>query len=149
MADLDHFKHVNDTYGHLAGDAILREAAARMQAAVRSYDLVGRYGGEEFLIVLPGTSGSNAMQLAERLRVTLAQEPVGHEFFRISITASFGVAATGEGPGEGCQNLIRLADEALYRAKEKGRNRVEWTGAEEGATALGSLVAVVGRPGGD
>ena len=149
MADLDHFKHVNDTYGHLAGDAILREAAARMQAAVRSYDLVGRYGGEEFLIVLPGTSGSNAMQLAERLRVTLAQEPVGHEFFRISITASFGVAATGEGPGEGCQNLIRLADEALYRAKEKGRNRVEWSGAEEGATALGSLVAVVGRPGGD
>jgi diguanylate cyclase (GGDEF)-like protein len=95
MADLDHFKHVNDTYGHLAGDAILREAAGRLQAAVRSYDLVGRYGGEEFLIVLPGTSGPNATQLAERLRAAIAAEPVGYGFCRISVTASFGVAATG------------------------------------------------------
>jgi diguanylate cyclase (GGDEF)-like protein len=149
MADLDHFKHVNDTYGHLAGDAILREAAGRMQAAVRSYDLVGRYGGEEFLIVLPATSGPNAMQLAERLRATLAHEPVGHGSSRISVTASFGVTATGQAPSGDPQTLIRLADEALYRAKEQGRNRVEWSqAAEEETTALGNLVAVVGLPGG-
>jgi two-component system, cell cycle response regulator len=147
MVDLDHFKEVNDTYGHLAGDATLRETAGRMQAVVRSYDLVGRYGGEEFLIVLPGTSGPNAAQLAERLRAALAQEPVGARF-RIAVTASFGVAATGQGPDDDPQTLIRLADEALYRAKEKGRNRVEWAAAETETTALGNLAAVVGRPGG-
>jgi diguanylate cyclase (GGDEF)-like protein len=149
MVDLDHFKQVNDTYGHLAGDAILREAAGRMQFVVRSYDLVGRYGGEEFLIVLPGTSGANATQLAERLRATLAEEPVGHDLLRIRVTASFGVSATGQAAGDDPQTLIRLADEALYRAKEKGRNRVEWAGeAEEETTALGNLLAAAGRPGG-
>jgi two-component system, cell cycle response regulator len=149
MLDLDYFKRVNDTYGHLAGDAVLREAAGRMQAVVRSYDLVGRFGGEEFLIVLPGTSGANAAQLAERLRAALAQDPVRQELLRIPVTASFGVGAIGMAPGGDAQTLIRLADEALYRAKEKGRNRVEWLSeAKEETTALGNLVAVVGRPGG-
>ena len=149
MADLDHFKSVNDTYGHMAGDAVLREAAGRMQAAVRSYDLVGRFGGEEFLIVLPGTSAVNAAQLAERLRAAVAHVPVGHDLRNIPVTASFGVGASGPGLSGDPQTLIRVADEALYRAKEKGRNRVEWTNKpEEETTALESLVAVVGRPGG-
>jgi len=149
MVDLDHFKGVNDTYGHLAGDAVLREAAGRMQAVVRSYDLVGRYGGEEFLIVLPGTSGVNAAQLAERLRAAVAHDPVGHDLLRIPVTASFGVGASGTRPSGDAQMLIRLADEALYRAKEKGRNCVEWAKEpEEETTALGNLVAVAGRPGG-
>jgi len=150
MVDLDHFKRVNDTYGHQAGDAVLREAAGRMQAGVRSYDLVGRYGGEEFLIVLPGTSGANAVQLAERLRAAVAQEPVGHDLLRIRVTASFGVSTSGPALIADPRTLIRLADEALYRAKAQGRNRVEWMKElEEEATALGNLVAVVGRPGCD
>jgi len=149
MVDLDHFKHVNDTYGHLAGDAVLRETAGRMQAVVRSYDLVGRFGGEEFLIVLPGTSGANAAQLAERLRAAVAHDPVCHDGVPIPVTASFGVGAGGTAPGGDPQTLIRLADEALYRAKENGRNRIERSGQpDEEATALGSLVAVVGRPAG-
>ena len=149
MVDLDHFKHVNDTYGHLAGDAVLRETAGRMQAVVRSYDLVGRFGGEEFLIVLPGTSGANASQLAERLRTAVAHDPVGHDVLRIPVTASFGIGASGTALSGDPQTLIRLADEALYRAKEKGRNRIEWLREpEEETTALGNLVAVVGRPGG-
>ncbi len=149
MLDLDHFKRVNDTYGHQAGDAVLRETAGRMQAVVRAYDLVGRYGGEEFLIVLPGTSGVNAAQLAERLRAAVAYDPVDHDLLRIPVTASFGVGASGPEPSGDPQTLIRLADEALYRAKEKGRNRVEWKDdTVEQATALGKLAAFAGRPGG-
>jgi diguanylate cyclase (GGDEF)-like protein len=149
MLDLDHFKRVNDTYGHLAGDAVLRQTAKRMQAVVRSYDLVGRFGGEEFLIVLPGTSGANAAQLAERLRAAVAHEPVSQDLLRIPVTASLGVGASGPEPSGDPQTLIRVADEALYRAKERGRNRVEWVNdpvAE--ATALGQLAAFAGRPGG-
>jgi diguanylate cyclase (GGDEF)-like protein len=150
MVDLDHFKQVNDTHGHLAGDAILREAARRMQSVVRTYDHVGRYGGEEFVIVLPGTTGPNAAQLAERLRLAIAREPMASDgVSRVSVTASFGVTATGRGAGAGPEALIRLADEALYRAKEKGRNRVECAGPEEEATAFESLAAAVGRPAGD
>jgi diguanylate cyclase (GGDEF)-like protein len=146
MVDLDHFKQVNDTHGHLAGDAVLREAAHRMQAAVRTYDHVGRYGGEEFLIVLPGTCGANALQLAERMRLAIACEPVAAGGAAIGVTASFGVTATERAAGGNPETLIRLADEALYRAKERGRNRVEWKGPEEQLTGLENLVAAVGQP---
>ena len=123
MADIDHFKRVNDTYGHLVGDAVLRETARRMSASMRPYDSVGRYGGEEFLVVSPGCSLPDAADLAERLRESVyekAMDTSGHE---INVTVSLGVAATSGMSQSG--NLLRTADEALYRAKDGGRNRVE------------------------
>jgi two-component system cell cycle response regulator len=149
MADLDHFKRVNDSHGHLAGDSVLREAARRMQSCVRSYDYVGRYGGEEFLIVLPGSSGANAVQLAERLLGAVAGEPVAVGKLSLRLTASLGVTAIEGGQIASPEALIRIADDALYRAKESGRNRVEWSEVErdEAATELGSLMAAVARPG--
>jgi two-component system cell cycle response regulator len=149
MADLDHFKAVNDTHGHLAGDAVLREAVRRMQAGLRSYDHVGRYGGEEFLIVLPGTTGANALQLAERLRLAVAREPFDAAGMPLSVTASFGVTAAELPAAAVPERLIRLADYALYQAKEKGRDRVEWQEGEAAATGFETLLAVVGRPRGD
>jgi two-component system, cell cycle response regulator len=125
LADLDHFKKVNDTYGHLGGDAVLREAGRRMLTTMRPYDMVGRYGGEEFLVVLPGCDQSNAARFAERLRERIAGEPVRHESESITVTASQGVAAyAGTGYAD-VYALLHAADAALYRAKNSGRNRVE------------------------
>ena len=126
MADLDHFKEINDTFGHLAGDAVLCEAAKRMQASMRSYDAVGRYGGEEFLIVLPGSTNSTAVHLAERLRSALSREPVRLAESSVAFTISLGVSKSIPGEGMSPELVIRAADEALYRSKELGRNRVEW-----------------------
>jgi len=126
MADLDHFKEINDTFGHLAGDAVLREAAKRMQASMRSYDAVGRYGGEEFLIVLPGSTNSTAVHLAERLRSALSREPVRLAESSVAFTISLGVSKSIPGERMSPELVIRAADEALYRAKDLGRNRVEW-----------------------
>jgi diguanylate cyclase (GGDEF)-like protein len=121
MVDLDRFKSVNDTYGHLAGDAVLREAAARMSAVSRCYDGLGRYGGEEFLVVLPGCDLAAALVQAERLREAVASVPFTVPNHELGVTCSIGVAcAAGGGP----EALIRHADEALYQAKEQGRNRV-------------------------
>jgi len=126
MADLDHFKEINDTFGHLAGDAVLSEAAKRMQASMRSYDAVGRYGGDEFLIVLPGSTNSTAVHLAERLRSALSREPVRLAESSVAFTISLGVSKSIPGEGMSPELVIRAADEALYRSKELGRNRVEW-----------------------
>ena len=124
MADLDHFKQVNDVYGHLAGDAVLREAAQRMQSCIRPYDRLGRYGGEEFLIVVPGAVTSSGISVAERVRDAIAQAPVETPEGRICVTISLGVAGSaGAAPVE-VDQLLRLADTALYRAKHEGRNRV-------------------------
>jgi two-component system cell cycle response regulator len=124
MADLDHFKRVNDTYGHLAGDAVLRETAQRIQASMRVYDSVGRYGGEEFLVVSPGCGLLEAAEQAERLRKRISKEGVRVRDCAIPVTMSLGVVAlTAElrQPGD----LLRLADDALYAAKHGGRDRVE------------------------
>ncbi len=123
MADLDHFKRLNDTHGHLAGDAALREASRRMGLALRPYDSLGRYGGEEFLIVLPGCDLPGALAAAERVRHAIAETPVVLPTGTIPITVSLGMA-TGRGPHLDADGLIRVADEALYRAKRGGRNRV-------------------------
>ncbi|MDB5747551.1 MAG: diguanylate cyclase response regulator [Massilia sp.] len=125
FADLDHFKRTNDVYGHLAGDAVLREVTRRVGAVLRPYDSLGRYGGEELLIVLPACDAAGAMEVAERVRSAVAAHPVATEFGAIPSSLSIGVAAVGDGRSLSCSGLMQLADAALYRAKEGGRNRIE------------------------
>ncbi len=134
LADLDHFKYVNDTYGHLAGDEVLREAARRMTASIRPYDSVGRYGGEEFLIVVPSSDAKGTLGLAERIRRAIEAQPVLANSIPISVTASLGVTASVSSSPLDAQEILRLADAALYRAKELGRNRCELAKAPEPAT---------------
>jgi diguanylate cyclase (GGDEF)-like protein len=131
LMDLDHFKYVNDTYGHLAGDDVLREAAQRMMACVRPYDSVGRYGGEEFLIVVPSSDAMGTMGLAERIRHSIEAKPMVTNSIPIAVTASFGVTASIDKLPLEPQEILRLADAALYRAKERGRNRTELARAED------------------
>jgi two-component system cell cycle response regulator len=139
LLDLDHFKDVNDTYGHLSGDAVLKEAALRISTLIRAYDTLGRYGGEEFLIVAPAAAAPGAVGLAERIRKVIESAPISTPAGEIRITASLGVAvSTAENPLDS-QTLIRLADEALYRAKELGRNCIEL--APSSATAPGPPAA--------
>jgi two-component system, cell cycle response regulator len=126
LCDFDHFKEINDTHGHLAGDAVLREGAGVLRKCLRSTDLLGRYGGEEFLAVLPQVELGAACLAAERLRQGLESHPVrlpgGGE---VHITASFGVADRDEITGSpGTDLLVSLADRRLYEAKAAGRNRV-------------------------
>lgn len=128
LADLDHFKQVNDTYGHLTGDAVLREAAWRMRDALRSYDKIGRYGGEEFLIVLPflpSIPSPGALEVAERIRQAISAAAVNTPGRMLSITVSLGLTMSQAAPKLDGNALIGVADMALYQAKAKGRNRVE------------------------
>ncbi len=124
LADLDHFKRINDTYGHQIGDAVLRECARRFRLATRPTDYVGRYGGEELLLVMPGLSQDNSMDRLENLRATIAHELFDCEGIGLPVTCSFGVAWLDE-HSRGIKPLIALADQALYAAKTRGRNRVE------------------------
>ncbi len=130
MADLDHFKEINDSYGHLVGDAILKETGSRLAAAVRSYDWVGRYGGEEFLIIVPGCNAAGLSASAERLRQSVGESPFQSSVGPLSVTVSLGAVVAGAGKMEtlDCEALLRAADEALYAAKAKGRNRIESAG---------------------
>jgi len=126
MGDLDHFKRINDTYGHLAGDEVLRQVAQRIVSLVRPYDAVGRYGGEELLIVCPGSDTERTRRMAERLRQSLSESPlIVSEGTFVEVSMSFGVTSIQQDPKRDAGSLIREADEALYRAKEMGRNRVE------------------------
>ncbi len=125
LLDIDHFKKVNDTYGHFAGDAVLRETAARLKSSMRAYDQVGRYGGEEFLVVLPNCDMEQAVQQADRMRMRLQESRIlADAGVEIPVTASFGVTITDLSDRDP-DVFIRVADEALYRAKANGRNRVE------------------------
>jgi len=123
MMDLDHFKRINDTYGHQAGDKVLKECTDRVRRTTRPYDTLGRYGGEEFLIVVPNYPLTESNALFERIRARISESPMVHEGQEISVTASLGVTAANDHNDP--ERLIRAADAALYRAKEKGRNRVE------------------------
>ena len=128
MVDIDHFKLINDTYGHLAGDAVLAALSAAMRGLLRDYDVVGRFGGEEFIILLPHTSEAAAHEIAERLRTKLAQISVtpGKDSSgdaAMQVTVSIGIACLGQSRRD-LDDLIAAADAALYYAKETGRNQV-------------------------
>jgi two-component system cell cycle response regulator len=126
LLDLDHFKSVNDSHGHAAGDAVLKEAARRMKSSMRCYDKVGRYGGEEFLIVAPGCSEpDNVVTLAERVRLRIAEAAVDIGGQMLAISCSLGAALSSTTGKDDASALIGRADAALYRAKAKGRNRTE------------------------
>jgi diguanylate cyclase (GGDEF)-like protein len=123
MFDIDHFKQINDRLGHFAGDAVLAEVAARMKAVLRGSDVKCRYGGEEFLIVLPDTPVNGALRVADTLRRAIEQQPVVWNDQAIMVSASFGVTTTT--PGEVVPlNILARVDQALYRAKQDGRNCV-------------------------
>ena len=129
MLDIDHFKKVNDTLGHTAGDTVLIEIADRIKAKLRPYDLIGRYGGEEFLIGTPGANSEIGRNIAERIRASICKKPFHAGNKELDITASLGV--TSAIPAENKKDIIHLledmierADSALYRAKDAGRNRV-------------------------
>lgn len=123
LLDIDHFKRINDTHGHFAGDTVLRETAHRLRSNMRTYDQVGRYGGEEFLIVLPSCDMAQAAMQAERIRGMLYDSPMIIEGAELRVTASFGVTVANGGGGTP-DLYVRVADEALYKAKASGRNRV-------------------------
>lgn len=119
MADIDNFKAINDAYGHLVGDQVLKEISHRIRNTLRAYDILGRYGGEEFLIIMPETSLEDAGGLAERIRIRVKEEPVNNA----TVTLSFGVVCVQEGDRT-VDDIIRRADQNLYRAKKGGKDRV-------------------------
>ena len=120
--DIDHFKRVNDLFGHPAGDAVIKEVGARASRALRERDLVGRIGGEEFAVLLPRADIETARFACERLREAIAGAPIVHGDAIIPVTASIGIAEFQ--PGEDSDNLMICADAALYEAKTGGRNQV-------------------------
>jgi two-component system cell cycle response regulator len=126
LIDLDHFKSVNDTYGHLVGDEVLKTAASQMFHAVREYDSLGRYGGEEFLAVLPGCAAHDAVATVERMRMALCNAPLLTEPSSIVVTGSFGICEWNSTLS--VSELLSRADNALYKAKTSGRNRIELFG---------------------
>jgi two-component system cell cycle response regulator len=126
LFDIDHFKRVNDTHGHAAGDEVLREIAARATNSVRSADLVARIGGEEFAVVMPETDLAVAARAAERLRAAIADRPFAARATgaALPVTVSIGVTVTAPAGGDARDQMLKRADEALYAAKAAGRNRV-------------------------
>ncbi len=130
MIDLDHFKQVNDQYGHLVGDDVLREVSQRLRGRLRAQDLIGRYGGEEFLLVLPQTGLARGREVCERLREVVAGMPVLSGNHKVTVTISIGV--TEVTMTEEVETVIQRADQAMYQAKQAGRNRVEVTDVARG-----------------
>ena len=125
MGDLDHFKRINDTCGHMAGDAVLVETAQRIKDSLRTYDSVGRYGGEEFLLVLPGCAIEEAQLVARRILNAVKSQPMVFNDNSISITISLGVACNDTAGYTNMEGIVQAADVALYQAKQNGRNRYE------------------------
>ncbi|HEY1700175.1 MAG TPA: GGDEF domain-containing protein [Trebonia sp.] len=140
VLDLDKFKNINDTYGHLLGDEVLRDIAITMTTVLRDYDLAGRFGGEEFVMLLPQTRAVDAFRIAERVREHIAQLPVfadgtsGRE--RVPVTVSIGVAALDAGTERELTDLLAAADAALYRAKGAGRDQVQMISTSRGLSAV-------------
>jgi len=136
MIDLDRFKAINDTYGHLAGDAVLRETARRLRGAMRTYDSLGRYGGDEFLAVLPGCDPAGAARFAESFRARIDRKAIDTPDGLIPVALTLGVAAVEDLLNARPEALVRAADAALYRAKIEGRNRVALATPEDIAEEL-------------
>ena len=144
LVDVDHFKKINDTYGHPAGDEALRQIAAHLRAGIRSSDAVGRYGGEEFLVVLPGCSEAELFFVADAIRARIARTPVELAGQEISMSVSIGITLASDG-SQSIDRLIQAADKALYRAKHTGRDRVsfDWlSAAARGATVRPAIPAI-------
>ena len=129
MCDIDHFKQINDKHGHPAGDSVLIEVAVRMQETLRAYDSLGRFGGEEFLIVVPDASEDGSAALAERIRSDVAEKPIVTPMGPVNVTVSLGMVVRMMDQSTSLKALVDEADRALYRAKEGGRNRVELANA--------------------
>lgn len=129
IADIDHFKEVNDCYGHQAGDQVLQEVARCLQRACRRYDFIGRYGGEEFIVGLPGADEDKTRLTAERIRTTIRQcrTILPERRGEVAVTVSLGVVALSPGQASSADELISVADTALYAAKNNGRDRVMTT----------------------
>ena len=123
LADIDHFKRINDIHGHQTGDAVLHEIAQRLRAALRSYDYLGRYGGEEFMIVMPGLSQEDSLARIAQVHHAVGNDPVVYNNVAVPVTCSLGIAWLEQ--GHNLESLVHLADRALYSAKANGRNRVE------------------------
>ncbi len=140
MCDLDHFKSVNDTYGHLVGDDVLKETAKRLLASVRSYDFVGRYGGEEFLVVLNNCNPAYAFARADEIRKAIAQKPVTSSCGPVPITMSLGLLLNQEWGRRPVEELLHEADAALYVAKAAGRNCVKVASPKTSSAELDSHV---------
>jgi diguanylate cyclase (GGDEF)-like protein len=126
LLDIDHFKQVNDTYGHLQGDVVLQKVATQIQKELRSYDCAARYGGEEFVAILPDSSLTEAILVADRIRLAVQGTKFNGNLFAINLTVSLGVASFSKECTATADGFIKMADDALYRAKSNGRNRVEF-----------------------
>jgi two-component system cell cycle response regulator len=146
LADIDHFKQVNDTLGHLFGDQALQEVARRLRSNLRVYDGIGRYGGEEFLLVLPGCDLENAIVRGNELRELVAATPVAALNSEKEITVSMGVAVSESGGANAAEALLSCADAGLYAAKENGRNRVENFGSKPKKKTVGQTQKFGLRP---
>ncbi|MGD0703197.1 MAG: GGDEF domain-containing protein [Trebonia sp.] len=141
LLDLDRFKQINDTYGHLIGDEVLRQIADTMTGVLREYDVAGRFGGEEFVMLLPQTRAPDAFKIADRVRAHIARLPIsttGGE--PVPVTVSIGVAALDAGSSRELTELLAAADAALYRAKASGRNQVQMISTSRGLSAVRSPV---------
>jgi diguanylate cyclase (GGDEF)-like protein len=146
LGDLDHFKTVNDTHGHLVGDQVLREVARRLLLSVRSYDFVGRYGGEEFLTVLNNCRPDSALARAEEIRKCICTRPVQTDAGALEVTMSLGVLLSSDWGHRPTEDLINEADSALYAAKAEGRNRVKVAKPEEPNEGMISAQTVAEHP---
>jgi diguanylate cyclase (GGDEF)-like protein len=143
LLDIDRFKVINDTYGHLTGDEVLKEIAHTLRTLLREYDLAGRFGGEEFSLLLPQTRAPDAFRIAERVRAAIAGLPIiapgatGGE--RVHVTVSIGVSALDAGSKREYAELMAAADAALYRAKGCGRDQVQMISTTRGLSAVSSI----------
>lgn len=143
MFDIDHFKQVNDSFGHLQGDVVLQKVALQLQKELRSYDCAARYGGEEFVAILPDSSLKDSVFVADRIRLAVQGTRFSGAIAKLSLTISLGVACFSQEHSATVDEFIKLADDALYRAKANGRNRVEFHDPKSAKIPTADAVAAV------